>query len=322
MDNNALYRAAQEIASLPTRENRLRRLEEQLAKRRETTAALLADWQREERDVQAMEKNGFSAFFWRIAGKYEDRMDKEARKAMEAKAEYDRALAEEEMLAAEVDREKKRLGEIRRIEADYREELTRRRRLLQENAALPQAGEFRALQQEHEQRAGQVTEVEEALRECSLAQGAAQAARKSLESARSWATYDIWGGKGVISHAAKYAHIDDAEAGFNRLNAQLSVLRRELADIHELPDAGLMAISGGQRVVDYWFDNIFTDVSVRNQIDGNLSTLDDMLGKLKCLSSDLSGRKKELERRAAAIWAKQEALLLAMGGTAKEGDNP
>ena len=88
-----------------------------------------------------------------------------------------------------------------------------------------------------------------------------------LGSADSWSAYDTWFGGGLVSSSIKHDRIDAAGRLIAAAQDALVDLARELADVESV--AGLRAdlgISPTARTFDVWFDNVFSDLSVRSSI--------------------------------------------------------
>ena len=197
-----------------------------------------------------IQKENLTAFLFRLVGRYEGRLEKEQREQMRTKLDYDKAAAELADLRNKKQELRSRLAELRRQACEYEAELEKRRARI-ERLTDEAGAQYRQLEAEIEAAATQLTEVGEALSAASRVKDTARGAIVSLESARSWATYDVWTRGGFISHAAKYSHIDDAEAAFNRLRSQMKTLQEELNDVSGLYVVGLKEISSTQRAVDF-----------------------------------------------------------------------
>ena len=129
---------------------------------------------------------------------------------------------------------------------------------------------------------------------------------------KNWATYDAWTKGGIISHMAKYDHIDQAEADFNRLSSQLKVLKKELSDININDAPGLTNIDSTTRAIDYWFDNIFTDLNVRDKIRGNIDQIRSVYGNIDRIITKLENRKREVNSRISKIDYEKNELILSL----------
>ena len=114
---------------------------------------------------------------------------------------------------------------------------------------------------------------------------------------------------------AKYSHIDEAEKTFHTLSSQLRHLRTELKDVQGLTVPGLNEISSTQRAVDFWFDNIFTDLSVRKQIKGNVGQISNQIRSVNTIESTLNTKQRQLESSLKKNRIREEELLISLRET-------
>lgn len=300
------------VLMLPTLENRLAHLQREIEKAEGEISGLLLRYERESRDVENIQRESFSAFLFKLVGKYEDKLEKEQREEIDAKLAYDRAATRFNGLKDEKDRLISRISALRKDELVYQAELTIRRRELAEKMTEPKGKCYAELESERKSIISQMTEIEEALRAANRAKSTAQSALKSLESAEGWATYDLIARGGILSHMAKYSHIDSAEQSFHVLSSQLRDLKSELNDVHGLTVSGLSEISAGQRTIDFWFDNIFTDLSVRGQIKDNVEEMHHLLDNINTAMSALESKLREAEAKLAENKCREEELLVSL----------
>lgn len=293
-------------------EDKVSALDGRLRKAEAKAAALLEKYEKESLDVLQIQKETISSFVLKALGKYDERLEKEKREAIEAKLNYDAASADFDELKREKAELEHRLSELRRQAREYESELARRREYIRLRLSEPEGAEYGRLEGEIADIIAQITEIDEARRAADRVMKTAQSARDSLESAESWASFDMWTKGGLLSHAAKYSHIDEAEACFNRLSSQVRTLRTELSDVQGLAEAELTSVSPGQRAVDFWFDNIFTDISVRSQIRGNIDELSRLTDKVRKTETVLRGRLYELNRHLDELKRRQEDLLVSL----------
>jgi hypothetical protein len=71
---------------------------------------------------------------------------------------------------------------------------------------------------------------------------------------------------GAISSTFKHNRLDQAAEAAAQADRCLAVLRTELADVGETAATRYVSVEGLTRFVDVWFDNIFTDLAVRDHI--------------------------------------------------------
>ncbi len=86
-----------------------------------------------------------------------------------------------------------------------------------------------------------------------------------LGNARSWSTWDTFGGGGLLTDMVKYDRLDKVTALVRRADLALGRFSRELADVG-MAGVGGVRVDGITRAFDIWFDNIFTDMAVRSRI--------------------------------------------------------
>jgi hypothetical protein len=110
-------------------------------------------------------------------------------------------------------------------------------------------------------------EIEEAQQACEVALTSLAEAQRSVDSARSWGTYDTWLGGGLLSSLVKHDRIDEAERYMQAVDEALDRLRRELADLHLGGTAiGGVGVTGLTHTLDVWFDNFFSDLAVQSRL--------------------------------------------------------
>ena len=299
-----------ELHAIPMLEAKQRRLDKQLQDAEAALYKLLKQCEAENHDVEALQKERISSFFLKLTGRYEDRLAKETCEAIEAKRQYDHADACRLQLRKDRDEINAALVELRRLASRYEAELNRRHQLIRQGMYDGDAEAYNAFDVRMTETACQRKEVDEAKRAAIRARDVAANALEALRKAEGWATYDVWAGKGLLSHAAKYARLDEAASLFDKLSAQLESLRRELADVKDLPMPKLTDVSSTERFVDFWFDNIFTDLSVRNQIRENIDKMDKLMAALGKLVSTLEAKEKRLRTQIEEAKQAQEEWLV------------
>ncbi len=242
----------------------------------------------EQADVEKLEGRSLASFFYHLAGKMDERLDKERREAYAAAVKYDAAVRELEAVE----------GELRRCEAECRElqgcERQYETALKEKAEAVKATGGAAAREllnlEEHDLFLGsQIKELMEAISAGCAALSTTDQILSSLDSAEGWGTWDLFGG-GLMADLAKHSRLDEAQNAVERLQSQLRRFKTELADVRI--DADLQVnVDGFLRFADFFFDGLFADWAVmdrisrsqsqvqdtRSQISGVLSRLDAML---------------------------------------------
>jgi chromosome segregation ATPase len=287
-------------------------LQSEIRKADDEVSRLLRQYEKESRDVEQLQKESLSSFLLRLIGKHEDKLEQKQAEEINAKLAYDRAATNLENLIEEKNELASRISNLRSEERTYQSELKSRRVELSIQPSEPSGVRYIELENERKAIMAQVTEIEEALRAASRAKSTANKIEKSLDSAGGWATFDVFTKGGLITHMAKYSHIDDAEKGFHLLSSQIDELKNELADVDGLTSSGLTEISSGQRSIDFWFNNIFTSLSVRSQIKDNAAQITQLIKNLDSTESVLNKKLKEQESALGKNKRDEEELLLSI----------
>lgn len=157
----------------------------------------------------------------------------------------------------------------------------------------------------------QLAEVREALAAARDTQALLVEAVAMLQKARDWSSYDTFLGGGMLASAVKHDRVDSAEALLRRADDALHRLATELADV-DGSSARLVPVDLDRmtRAVDVWFDNVFTDWSVRGKIIQSHERTQEVLETVRTVGRDLEARERELREREASASARREHLLL------------
>jgi len=300
------------ILMLSSLENRLSFLQEEIQKAEINVSTLLQKYTQEKRDVEHIQKNSLSSFILKIIQKYENKLEKEQKEEINAKLAYDYATTHLSALISERDELTSRINSLRVEEQTYHTELTHRRNELADKLTEPDGICYAKLENERNVIISQLTDINEALTAAASVKLTAQKILDSLRSAENWATYDVFAGGGIIIHAAKYSHIDNAEKNFHLLSSQLRNLKSELNDVHDLTVPELNEISSNQRIIDFWFDNIFTDLSVRGKIRDNTEQIRYLLHNINSIMSTLKSKLTDEEAKLVENKRCEEELLLSI----------
>lgn len=304
MENENLLEIRKSLAFLPTLKERVRILDGKIREAEENVDKLLDEYKEESLDVENLQKNSLSAILLKNFGRYEDKMEKETREMLAAKLEYDKASVRVRELKKEKEESEKRLSFLQQESRRYEEELKKREELIKADNSSEVSKKYRELEAEQDALSKQLAETEEAIRAGKRALSTARCVLDHLDSAEGWATFDVWSRGGIISHIAKYSHIDNAADDLNILNSQIEDLQKELKDLSLSGVTSLDGIDSTTRAVDFWFDNIFTDLNVRGRIrednervSGLRDTISGIVYKLDNNVSEIQNRLKQLEQK-------------------------
>lgn len=310
MKNEKLVEIKNNFSTLQVLEKRMERLIKSIYEAEAEVQSLLAKFEAEALDVEKLKEDSFSTTLLRLFGKYDSKLDKEAEEMLSAKMAYDKSVERVKELKQERENLGSRISALRNDKRLYEDEIKRREEGIISSTDSKVSVKYMELEKERKMLMQQLVETDEALRVAIEAINIGKRAVQYLESAEKWATYDVWFKSGIISHMVKYDHIDNAESEFNRLDSQLKNLKKELKDVRMLDTPEISTISSSQRAVDFWFDNIFTDLNVRGKIRNDIEQLGSLQSSIYKIISRLKSNKTNINRKLKSIEEQKNNLLI------------
>lgn len=283
---------------------------QQVGELTEKTARLKAQWQKEQQDVERLEKTGLTALFFDMLGKKQERLEKEQYEALAAAAKYRSAQAELDSLRRSRDAYYTELRELAGCEAAFEAAKQARAEVLK--AANGEVGkrvvELEAALGTLE---NQKRELDEALCAGSNAAAVARDVQQELESAESWGVWDLLGG-GMLTQIAKHDHLDQAQSLVERLQEQLRRFKTELADV-EIHAELDVRVDDFLRFADWFFDGLIVDWSVQSRIENAQDRVYAVqeqiarcLARLEHMQSDTQRKQRELQQELETLLLKGE----------------
>ncbi|MEN5075991.1 hypothetical protein ABE437_19395 [Isoptericola cucumis] len=154
------------------------------------------------------------------------------------------------------------------------------------------------------------SELAEAGAAADVAARALAAAADELRSAGGWSAYDTFFDGGMVASMVKHDKLDRAARLLHEADGALRHLAVELGDLGE-QGVGGVAVDGLTRTLDVWFDNIFTDWSVRNRIAEARDRVSGAGEAVDGVRARVAERGRAVDDELAALSARREATLLA-----------
>lgn len=266
----------------------------------------------EQRDVARLEGLSLTRVLASLRGARDDRLARERAEAEAAGYRLAEARARFHALRREYDTARARLIQLATAPQTYAAVLEEKERHLAASGD-PRGARLLELADERGRLTGELREVTEAQHAARLARDALAEVRQELDGASGWSTYDTFLGGGAFSSAMKHSRLDSAAQAAARADRCLAVLRTELADVPSLAlTAPQLAVTGLTRFVDVWFDNIFTDLAVRDQIkqaernvERSMRLVDEIRGRLEQRASRTRGELARIEAERSDLLARQ-----------------
>ena len=262
---------------------------------------------KEQADVERLEGGSLAAFFYNVIGKMDAKLTKEREEAYAAAVKYDGAVSELRAVEANIQQKEIELEELKGCEEQYEEILALKKERMKNSGhwAMEKVFEF-------EQRLtylnNQQRELDEALEAGEEAESLAESVLDSLSSAEGWSTFDILGG-GLIADAIKYSNLDDAQGLIEDLQNQLRRFKTELADVTIDSEMNIQ-VTGFLRFADYFFDNLFTDWAVRDEIHNSQEQVEETRDQIISVMEKLRKTKEDVLEERERTQAKLDELIV------------
>lgn len=309
MDNTQLQEIKDRLEVLPVLEHRMENLGGKISDAKANVNALLHKFEAESLDVENIKKDSLANSLRKLLGKYEGKVNKETQEMFAAKMEYDRAAENVSELLKQESELNVRLSELYKLKRTVEDELAKREESIKNNISAESYKTYMEISQEHEFLSGQLVETEEAIRAGNNVLSTANNAMEHLNKAEDLATLDVWLDGGLLTHTAKYNHIEEAQRNFNILNSQVKAFENELQDVNLQASYLYSEIDSTTRAVDFWFDNIFTDLKVRDRIRSDAESLRNLMNKINKVLKALEASRKELKRNLLDNESKKADLI-------------
>lgn len=262
---------------------------------------------KEEHDVEKMEGGSLASFFYNVVGKKDQKLDKERQEAYEARVKYDAAVSELEAMTLDIDKLETEAKQLFGCEVKYQKAFDEKLAYLKESDA-----EVREKVRELEEKLAfleqQEVEIQEAVFAGQSALEASHEVLNNLDDADHFSTWDMFGG-GLLVDLKKHDCLDQAQAAVQTLQIRLNRFKTELADVTIHADINVK-IDGFLHFADFFFDGLFADWKVRDQIHTSIDSAESTHNKIKDVLFKLTAMKDALLEEKYAVGQQIEKLVL------------
>lgn len=262
--------------------------------------------EKEQSDVDRLEGRGLTALFYGIVGKKEEKLDEQRREAVTARAKYDVAMQEMDLVQRRLSRYEDELATLKDVEMKYAYALKQKVQLLKASAT-PVSEKILQYEEQISNLENQKKEIREAISAGTKAKNIAEQVLSELDDAEGWGTWDLLGG-GLLSDLAKHSSLDDAQEEIEHLQVQLRRFKTELADVTIRVEMQVN-IDGFLRFADYFFDGLFADWAVLDKIEESQSEVKSVIKQIQAVLDKLAAMLTNAERDQAAVQVKLDSLV-------------
>lgn len=286
-------------------ESKLQQARLSLQSERKRLADARAILLREEKDVRGLETLTMASILYNLAGRKDEKIEKEKQEFLAAKLKYDQATFAVNVLEADVESMARELTKLGDPQRDLALGLRAKEQLLL-SIDDSRAKELADLQEGTGRLKAWRQELQEAIAAGGHARRQLQDVIKSLESARSWGIWDMLGG-GVLATGVKHLRIEDAKKQIHDLQQLLHKFNHELADLNEI---GIkLSIGSFQTFADYFFDGLLIDWFVQSKINNSLERAKEQLNRVDGTLQALQEKLRDTESSLANLAARRNQLL-------------
>ncbi len=306
--DNDLIQLQQKVALKKQLEAKLKDLGEQRKEYEQKVAEFRSIHCSEQEDVEKLEGKSLTTYFYQVIGKLDDKLAEERRQAAAASVKLDAAERELASVDCEIQEIKSQISQLHGCENAYDSAFSKKREELKASGT-PSGEEILKLEERIVFLKNQKREIREALSAGQNALNAANSVLSELDSAQNWNTWDIVGGGGIITHAAKHGHLDSAQADIFALQGMLRKFKTELADINIQANMQVN-VDGFLRFADYFFDGLFADFAVGNRISESQSSVSSVKYKIQKAISTLTRMDKAADQEIASMKSEIDKLVI------------
>ena len=279
----------------------------ELKKQQQEQARLASQWEKEQADVNRLNRLSWASVFYDLIDQKEQRLTKEEAEAQQARLRYDAVTASVAALHQQQQNQQSRLTTYDGIDSAYHQ-------LIDEKQAAMKTSTDAAYEPYKQQIAAvtvsnrQVQELQEAHTAGLAALDEVMVLNGLLNQARNLGAWDALGGS-TFSSIMKYNKLDEVKEQSNQVSYRLQQFRAEYADLNRQFMADWQFDQGVTRFVDIFFDNIFTDWSVQARIRNAHETAQELERQLVSAVTTLKTEQERVTKEARQEADKLQLLL-------------
>jgi hypothetical protein len=263
----------------------------------------------EQADVVRLEKMSLTSILAYLKGSHDDDLAREAAEHQAAEYGYRTLQARADADRTVVEHLQQRRAGLGDVQARFDRALADRERVLRQHDD-PRAARLVEIAEQQGRTAAELGELGQALDTGEAALEHLRAAAETLDSARSWSAYDTWFDGGMIASMVKTDRLDEVAALLRAADSALRAFTAELSDVH-MAGVRLVELGDFTRVFDVWFDNIFTDLAVRDRIIEAQEKVTEAITGVHRVQEGVASRIDEATARLERLRADRVELLTA-----------
>ena len=264
----------------------------------------------EQKDVDRLEGGSLAAFFYNVVGKMDEKLTKEKEEAYKAAVKYETAKEELDSVKSEILRREEAVKALQGCEVVYQTAFEEKLREVRTSGTAV-AEQVMAVEEKLYQQECQKKELDEAILAGKQALSTVNAVLDSLDDAEGWATWDTFGGGGLLTDMMTHSQLDDAQEKINRLQVELRQLKTELADVEIHADIQVQ-LEEFLKFADWFFDGLFADWTVMDRIDESIGQVKHTKSEILAVIGKLEMKLESVEPKVLKLKEEREKLVLSI----------
>ena len=268
---------------------------------------LQSQLKKETSDYKKLEGMSIKRLLAQFSDNYESMMDKEYREMKIAEYKHQSLLDQMKNYQDEISRINELLEHYKDLDQEYNTLLNAKRHWATQKGIYvidSYDSEIRNLKSRQ-------TEIDEAMEACKRLINSLGSAKEGLSSAKGWGMLDILGG-GLVTSMVKHDHIARASGYIKDASEKAKLLVRELSDLRLYLDIEKMEIDAFSKTFDTFFDNIFSDFTIQDQIDKAYDNICENAKVADTLMLKLENMRNETVSCIEVATKKREEVLLSL----------
>ena len=260
----------------------------------------------EEKDVNQLEKISLKNLFALLSGTKDEKLSKEKQEFIAAKHKLEEANKTKSEINDAISELKNKLHMLDDVESRYNQLLLEKEKMIKSSHSRYADKMYEMSEKEGVLKA-YIHELEEAVAAGKNVKHDLLDVQSSLEKARDWGTFDMFGG-GAISSFVKHQHLDEAESCIHKAQTSMRYFQKELLDIQE--EAHLeVDISSMLKFADFFFDGFFVDMMVQDKINDSLDQTKSQRSKVNEIMLNLTDQLEEKKKELGSILKEKQELI-------------
>lgn len=258
--------------------------------------------QKENRDVENLEKTSIASLFYKCLGNYDKQLAKEKEEALAIQLKYEACEEQEKEMIKGISELTEQHYAMSQIQGKI-DKLKEKKRDLIEQSGSKESQAIVKLREEIEIIRSEVKEIKEAISPANAAASTLHNAIDLLDSAGNWGTFDLLGGD-FLADVMKHSKIDDAKECVLQAQNYIQRLQVELRDVNMNLDANIQ-ITQAAVLADFFFDGLIADWYMQSKISESRDSVTKVYGEvshiLNKLSTQLEYKERELKNKIREI---------------------